>query len=131
MHLSIIDFCFAPKLLLPINCSHRDNINSDFNITGFAPSPYSLFISIAFIWFGLVADIFIISPPSAFIKGVYSCSGSIQITSEFLSLNIVETISSFAVNDLPLPLTPKINELPFNNFFLSAIIIFFDITFCP
>ena len=40
MHLSIIDFCFGPKLPLPINCSHKDNRNSDFNMIGLAPSPY-------------------------------------------------------------------------------------------
>ena len=46
---SIMDFCFAPRLLPPMSCSHRDIINSDFKITGFAPSPYSFVISIALI----------------------------------------------------------------------------------
>ena len=36
----------APDLMAE---THHDSINSDFNITGFAPSPYSLLISIALI----------------------------------------------------------------------------------
>ena len=38
-----------------------------------------------------------------------------MITSAFGFLNIVDTISFLPVNDLPLPLTPNINELPFSN----------------
>ena len=47
------------------------------------------------------------------------------------SRNAIETISFFAVKDLPLPLTPNIKELPFSSCLLSAIIIFLDITFKP
>ena len=54
------DFCFAPRFVPPISCSQRDIMNSDFRITGFAPSPYSLFISIALIWLGEVAEILMI-----------------------------------------------------------------------
>ena len=45
------------------------------------------------------------------------------------SRSIIDVISCFAVKLLPLPDTPKIKELPFNNLLLSAIIIFLDITF--
>ena len=88
-------------------------------------------MSIALIWFPLVADIFITSPPSDFTSELASLSGSTIITSALGSFNIIETISSFAMKLFPLPLTPRIKLFPFNNCFLSAIIIFLLMTFCP
>ena len=52
-------------------------------------------------------------PPRVSINLGYSRSGSIIIMSAFESLKAIETISFFAVSDLPLPDTPKIKELPF------------------
>ena len=85
-------------------------------------------ISIALIWFGDVADISITEPPSAFTSGAYSLSGSmIIISASDASIRFV--ISFLAVNDLPEPDTPRMNELPFRSFLLSAIIMFFEMTF--
>ena len=127
---SIIDFCFAPRLAPPISCSQRDIMNSDLRITGFAPSPYSLFISIALIWLCEVAEILIISPPRALTSCEYSRSGSIIITSA-LEERMMFSISPLAAKDLPPPDTPRIKELPFSSCLRSAIIIFLLITFCP
>ena len=85
----------------------------------------------ALIWHSLVAEIWISSPPNDSISLGYSLSGSMIIISAFGSLSVIETISFFAVKDLPEPDTPKIKELPFNNSLLSAIIIFLLITFSP
>lgn len=41
------------------------------------------------------------------------------------------TISSFAVNDLPLPETPKMKQLPLSRNLRLTIIIFFEITLTP
>ena len=51
--------------------------------------------------------------------------------SAFGSRSAIDTISFFAVNDLPEPDTHKIKELPFSNSLLSAIIIFLEITLSP
>ena len=64
-----------------MSCSHRDIMNSDFRMTGFAPSPYSRFISIALMWVGEVAEMLMISPPIAFTSCEYSRSGSMMIIS--------------------------------------------------
>ena len=56
------------------------------------------------------ADIWITSPPRAFINCEYSRSGSIIITSALGSRSITDTISFFPVNDLPEPETPRINN---------------------
>ena len=58
------------------------------------------------------------SPPRDSTNLGYSLSGSIISISAFGSRSAIDTISFFAVNDLPLPDTPNINELPFNNSFL-------------
>ena len=49
--------------------------------------------------------------------------------SAFGSRNLIEVISCFPANDLPLPDTPKMNEFPFKSCLLSAIIIFLLIAF--
>ena len=123
-----MDFCFAPRFVPPISCSQSDIINSDFKITGFAPSPYSLFISIALIWLCEVAEILMISPPRAFTSCEYSRSGSIIITSASEE-RMIFSISPFAAKDLPPPDTPRIKELPLSSCLRSAIIIFLLITF--
>lgn len=56
------------------------------------------------------ADIWITSPPRAFINCEYSRSGSIIITSALGSRSVTDTISFFPVNDLPEPETPRINN---------------------
>ena len=63
--------------------------------------------------------------------GNYSINIVYKNVSKKVVIKIVDTISSLAVKLFPLPLTPNIKELPFKSFLLSAIIIFFDITFCP
>ena len=58
----------------------------------------------------------------------YSLSGSmIMISASDASMRLV--ISFLAVKDLPEPDTPRMNELPFRSFLLSAIIMFFEMTF--
>ena len=67
-------------------------------------------------------------PPIARTSGAYSLSGSmIMMSASDAKARFV--ISFFPVNDLPDPDTPKINELPLSNFLLSAMIIFFEMTF--
>ena len=53
------------------------------------------------------------------------------ITSALGSVRMMFVISSFAVNDLPAPDTPRIKELPFSKWRRLAIIMFLEITFCP
>ena len=82
-------------------------------------------------WLSLVAEMWMTSPCIAFTKGEYSRSGSMIITSALGSVRMMFVISSFAVNDLPAPDTPRIKELPFKRWRRLAIIMFLEITFCP
>ena len=72
-------------------------------------------------WSLLPAAIRITSPPIASIREAYSRSGShIRISSPVASAR--KTISILAANDLPLPGTPKRNELGFKSLALLHII---------
>ena len=73
-----------------------------------------------------VADIYMISPPSACTSGVYSLSGSRIIISSVVASE-ENSISSFAITDLPEPGIPNIKAFGLSNLFLSKNITFFDI----
>ena len=87
------------------------------NLYNFSPSVVIFILSLIFL---LLSFIYL---------GVERTSGT--IISAFLSLNAIEVISCFAAKLFPLPLTPKINEFPFCNVFLSIKIIFLEIIFFP